>query len=671
MRNKRKLLYGFLLASLIFGGFGFFYWYLPGLAATINEKGSVIEGRVEVIIIDDFEKGNYQTQYYLMPDSAPGKSFLLKFSGETPALLSGQKARARGETIGNQIIISQKENFEIISQPLRESQALTAVKKVAVILVNFQNDQSQPYNQDHAREVTFTGEQSANAYYREVSFGKFKLEGKLRVDGDIFGWYTIPYDNDWCNRNMMVLAQAAEDAAAADGFVRTGYTNFIYAFPKIPNCRWWGLGGGSYSWINGKYALEIVVHELGHNFGANHSSIYICKGPNGEGVPLSDNCIRGEYGDVFDVMGSCESCHFNNFQKGVAGWYESSNTKDALSSGVYFIAPIEKATSSVQALRVPRTRDLNDNILDYFYLEYRRPFGFDNFSPDNPVVNGITVRIAPNYDINFGFAAKPLLLDMNGEPDARFYNPFNAPLALGQAFVDPFTNISIKTASVSNEGALAEIFIPAPACVRRNPSVSISPLAQSGAPGSVLTYNLSVQNKDNPYCGASTFDMSSSLPEGWSQSPSSWLFSLDPGISMNTSFEVVSAPTAGSGTYSFSETVINADFPEYSALASAQYSVVANQSPNAPSKPTVSSFGFNRNYRISLDKVIDPEGDKVRAVFDFGDGKQFISALRKSGSKFSILHKYSKSGTYYVKAKARDKNGNESEWSQAQEVIVK
>jgi hypothetical protein len=49
------------------------------------------------------------------------------------------------------------------------------VKKVAVIMINFQNDQSQPVTADDLRKTIFTNTDSVKQYYLEDSF--FVVEG--------------------------------------------------------------------------------------------------------------------------------------------------------------------------------------------------------------------------------------------------------------------------------------------------------------------------------------------------------------------------------------------------------------------------------------------------------------------------------------------------------------
>lgn len=106
-----------------------------------------------------------------------------------------------------------------------------AVKHVAVILINFQNNTSTPYTHDFIRQTTFTNTAptySVNAYYQENSFGTISLEGTIRADGDVYGYYTIPYDNTSCS--TLAWRSSAIQAARADGFDPAGYDSIVYSF---------------------------------------------------------------------------------------------------------------------------------------------------------------------------------------------------------------------------------------------------------------------------------------------------------------------------------------------------------------------------------------------------------------------------------------------------------
>ncbi|MEO0251951.1 MAG: PQQ-binding-like beta-propeller repeat protein [candidate division WOR-3 bacterium] len=69
--------------------------------------------------------------------------------------------------------------------------------------------------------------------------------------------------------------------------------------------------------------------------------------------------------------------------------------------------------------------------------------------------------------------------------------------------------------------------------------------------------------------------------------------------------------------------------------------------------------------------VSDPDRDFVTVQFDFGDGTQTEwSGYIASGTSVSVSKRWSNPGTYYVKARSRDKQGALSSWSDSLDIEV-
>jgi chitodextrinase len=326
---------------------------------------------------------------------------------------------------------------------IRASMAATGTKRVAVVLVNFSNDSSQPYTPAYAAGVAFTNSDSVAAYYSDSSWGELSLAG------DVYGWYTIPDTDSTCSTDTW--ANSANKAATAAGVNLSAYTNVVYAFPLASSCPWngWADLPGTRSWLNGPggMTLQGMAHELGHNFGLNHASSLVCT-ENGVKVALSansSNCTIGDYGDPFSVMGAAKHYGHTNFARGTLGLLSPENTQTVTTSGDYILAPIESYNpTSTQVLRIPRTSGT------YFTLEFRQPASiFDTFSSTDAAVTGIIVRVAPDYG-----TARSQLVDTTPGSMMSF---FDAPLTVGKTLVDPVTGISITTVSVSPLGAMARI----------------------------------------------------------------------------------------------------------------------------------------------------------------------------------------------------------------------
>ncbi|HEY9586097.1 MAG TPA: Ig-like domain-containing protein [Candidatus Paceibacterota bacterium] len=523
-----------------------------------------VEGTLEIEHTDNFKDGISNTRYFLKEN---GNRYSLRFSHKEPNLLSGSKVRVRGSKRGMEIGVLYDTGATDNLVTINSATIPTAtVKKIAVILINFQNNSAQPFTSDTVRSVNFTAANGINAYYQEESFGYASLEGKIRPDGDVYGWYTTPSDNTTCD--ISSLASAAQTAAVVDGFDPAGYNSIVYAFPYTASCAFAGaatIGGNpGQVWINGSYNLRIVGHELGHNFGAHHARSYSCTDPAGRRVAISDTCTASEYGDIFDIMGSGLNHQMNNFLRGRLGWFADYNTQDVLASGTYTISPIEQLSSGVQALRIPKDKTYSGNILNYYYLEFRQPFGFDNFAVTDPVVNGVSIRIAPDYPT----ITQTSLLDAT--PDTNGF--FDSALAVGQIFEDATNGIAVQTLSVSPTSATVAVTVPIP-CIRANPSVSLAPASQSGTPGQTLAYTLTLTNNDSSVCSYSWFNITSSIPSGWTQVPASFDSALFSGQSATIPISITSASDAAVGTYTVTEKAANQGNPALNSSSSTNYEV--------------------------------------------------------------------------------------------------
>lgn len=620
---------------------------LPSDIQIYLEEEVALEGKIKIFHFDDFDNQISWEDYLLT--TADKKHYTLHFAGKQPNILSHYKIKISGVKVNKHVALKSAD-VEVLSG-IEPAQGAT-MKKVGIILFNFQNDTSQPYTQEQTREVTFTASNSANAFYQETSFNKVGIEGKLRVDGDAYGWYTIPHDNTSCDYSTW--ASAARTAAAADGFVTTGYDVIVYAFPQTSACGWWGLGtiGGSpaSTWVNGSYALRVVAHEMGHNFGAHHSSSYSCVDENNIRVPISNNCTSSEYGDPFDIMGN-SSNHFNNFQKGRLGYLDTVNTQSVTTSGSYTIAPIEWSTTDVQVLRIPREKDGNGNVTQYYYLEYRQPYGFDNFGSTAPVVNGVSIRLGPPY----GTISQSLLIDTT--PETTSFS--DAPLTVNKTFGDPLKSITITATGLSVSFATVAI-VPGPVpCIRSNPTVSISPSTKTGAPGQTLTYTLTLTNNDNPGCATSTFTVNPSLPAGLSQSHASLNENLSPGATVTRTLLVTSDPNTAAGSHSsriFTEAAANTGDSNYSASASAIYEVnLPDATPPTVtiiSPPNGSTLPKNGPVTISA-AASDDSG--INRINIYLDNNLLKTCLNMPSCRYQWNSSEVSSGTHIIGVEATDK----------------
>jgi hypothetical protein len=352
------------------------------------------------------------------------------------------------------------------------AQQLTAIpasveKSVAVLLMNFAHQPSEPWTKEFVRDLYFGPSDSVSSYYAELS------EGQMSVTGSVFGYLKVRADTSRCR--IGDWAEAARKAARRSGIALGGFTNIVYVFPYQRSCWWNGFAGeaqgrpeGRDSWINGLLSLYVAVHELGHNFGVGHASSLTCTSGD-DRIAFSTDCSSYEYGDPYDVMGYGGSRLMHAWHRWELDLLAESEVRTVTTSGNYRLSPVQFSGDGPRMLRIPRPNG------GYYFLEIRQSFGtFDDFGAEAPPVNGVSIRTASTL-----VEAKTKLIDT--APETCTFN--DAPLIEGQTFGDVINRISITTIGVDSTGADVEIrFGNATLAGTSSGSPTVSPAADTSPP---------------------------------------------------------------------------------------------------------------------------------------------------------------------------------------------
>jgi len=97
-----------------------------------------------------------------------------------------------------------------------------------------------------------------------------------------------------------------------------------------------------------------------------------------------------------------------------------------------------------------------------------------------------------------------------------------------------------------------------------------------------------------------------------------------------------------------------------------------NHPPSAPSKPSGPTSGYvNQSYSYSTSST-DPDGDQIKYGWDWdGDGNvDEWTGFYDSGETITLSHSWFQPGTYQIKVKAMDQEGDESGWSESLTVTI-
>ncbi len=434
------------------------------------EGAATVEGQLEILIADDFDRGESWMEYQL--ELADGR--VVNLDSAVPIdVESGSTVRVNGDWMdGTRLLSRAVRTLALPGESLEQGEDIAGVqrgliattpmpRRTAAVLINFTNASLAATAPQTIRDKTFALPTSAKAFFKESSFGIIDVVGKTNPAGDVLGPYTVPTSSSmcatgaWASEALMKAQEAGVDTA--------GYDHFIFFFPKISSCRWSGLGStgggtmgpnnvryGRNTWINGD-GTSVISHELGHNFRISHAATNSCTS-NGTRVTLSTTCTPSEYGSTFDVMGRGGLKHSGAYGKGRAGWIGTTNTLTVRKSGTYTILPIEKGLDcGTQTVRIPRVGAGGST--EYYYLDFRQPFGFDNYPATSPAINGVLIYLAPGHEAIY---RNTLQLDMT--PGTTAFT--DAPLAVGATFADPDGKVTIKTLSAGPSGAVVEVKFP-------------------------------------------------------------------------------------------------------------------------------------------------------------------------------------------------------------------
>jgi hypothetical protein len=475
--RRKKLVSPILFASFVTMAFIItivFWRYLNPQAAEIAE-GSPITAIGTLIVVPN--ETNSDTPYFFF-ETDDATRYALNVSGDTSLLFPGERLTVMGVLSDDTIHVTQLVPDEsVAAESTASTSRSTGEKKVAIVISEF-DDTPQENDPDTVKQGVqnlLTGEtNSVASYYTEASYNK------LHFTGDVYGVYRLPKANSGCSYATKWTG-AAQLAARAAGVSLSQYDHILYVFEHRPECNFDSFGEyySKNAWVNGynvdELTLNKLVHEIGHNLGLNHAATIQCKNSTGDKIAIGGGfCTSDEYGDPYDTMALARTPHFNASEKERLGWFDDTNTTVVSQNGIYTLHAFEETRNDTQVIkilrpgiplkpyngRVPSTAD------GYYYLEYRRPIGYDStFNPKSPVVNGVSIRLAMSHRSNT--PEKSYLIDAFPEihaigdrlnlPTPRDLEYYDAALEANKTFTDPDTGLSITVLEVTDSEAKVQI----------------------------------------------------------------------------------------------------------------------------------------------------------------------------------------------------------------------
>jgi M6 family metalloprotease-like protein len=301
------------------------------------------------------------------------------------------------------------------------------------------------------------------AYYREVSFGK------LTIEGDIFGWYTLPHTESYYGRDCHAINDAdcsgtnlswkiANDTirlAEKDvNFSNYDYFVFLHAGrgqeTSLMNNDIWSV---TYLNASIKTPTKTITRfnivpeqeappnvpngvwcvEFAHNLGV--PDLYdTTKGPNNGKTILGpwDLMDKGSWNG--DPPGSLPA-HMTAWAKIRLGWINGSMLLTApVGTTATLVAPTEVASNLIHAIKIPIGNNQNSQ---YYLVEVRKQIGFDSALPET----GVLITFV-NETRSVGIVR--LVNSDPAEPDLE-----DATWQIGQTFTDSLHNLTVTVTEES------------------------------------------------------------------------------------------------------------------------------------------------------------------------------------------------------------------------------
>lgn len=605
---------------------------LPPAVRALVEESVTLDGTLDVHV----EDGVAGSKVHYGLTTARGH-YSLHFAGRGPELPSGARVRVRGVAVGDAMALGKSNGSVTVTQGSSALSNTFGVFRTLVLLVNFADEQTQPYTVETARQVVFD---TTSAFDLENSYGQTSLEG------DVFGWFTIPMSSSVCDTNQ--VASLAQQAATSAGVSLSGYTRFVYAFPQNA-CTWWGYGqiGGSptNAWVNGSFQLRVVGHEMGHNFGLYHAHSLDC----GADV-IGTNCTSSEYGDTVDIMGA-SAWHFSAFQKERLGWIGATGQPPVVSvtsTGTYWLDPYESPGGSAKALKIVKEGTTGNRT--FYYVEFRRPIGFDaSMSGYSNLMNGVVVHTGSESTANSSY-----LLDET--PGTTTFS--DAALDVGRSFTDPNAGVTITPLSVSSAGASVAVDFGGSPCIPASPGLSVGPDSTPWAlPGTPVAYTVTVTNHDGTSCGPTSFALTASVPAGWTWTSAAPTLTLQPGATASTTVSIMSGAASAEGLYS--ATIFATSVSDASRAASAPVSQMLVRALSMGVSTDKAAYRTNQTVIVSA--TVSGAGTPLAGVqasivitSPAGKSQTLAATTNASGvaSATTRLNKKDPAGTWAVRATA-------------------